>query len=221
MKNLYNALQLKQLYQLKNMGYYYTSAKPFSGEEQNPLELPNNLVELQEQADNCHLCVLSKSRNRVVFGEGNPHADIMFIGDVPITLEDKEGRPFLGRGGEMLTLMIEKVLGLLREEVYVTNFIKCHTLHGQVPKEVEIQTCRAYVMKEIELVNPKIVVTLGELPYEYLYGDKQALKNIRGSVLSCETYTLIPTYHPNFLLKNPSLKREVFRDLKKIKSLLL
>ncbi len=221
MKNLYNALQLKQLYQLKNLGYRYTSAKPFSDEELNPLELPDTLDELKKQAQNCHLCSLSKGRSRVVFGEGNPNADIMFIGDTPMEIEESEGRPFLGRGGEMLTLMIEKVLGVLREEVYITNFIKCHTLNNQEPKEVEIQSCNGYILKEIELVNPKIIVTLGELSYWHIYGDKIALKDIRGSLLTYKTHSLIPTYHPNFLLKNPSFKHDVFEDLKKIKATLL
>ena len=221
MKNLHNALQLKQLYQLRNLGYQYTSAKPYSYEEQNPLELPNSIGELKKQADNCHLCSLSKSRNHVVFGEGNLDADIMFIGDVPMEIEDAQGRPFLGRGGEMLTLMIEKVLGLLREDVYITNFIKCHTLNNQEPKEIEIQTCQAYILKEIELVNPKIIVTLGEFSYHHLYGDKISLNEIRGSLLMYKNHKLTPTYHPNFLLKNPSFKQVVFEDLKKIKTILL
>jgi len=221
MKNLYNALQLKQLYQLKNLGYQYTSIKPFSYEEQNPLELPNSIGELKKQADNCHLCSLSKSRNSVVFGEGNPNADIMFVGDIPMKMEDEQGGVFLGRGGEMLTLMIEKVLGLLRKDVYITNFMKCHTLNNQEPKDIEIQSCKAYISKEIELVNPRIIVTLGEIPYQHLYGEEIKFKDIRGSILTYKTHILIPTYHPNFLLKNPSFKQEVFKDLKKIKAILL
>ncbi|HIE45480.1 MAG TPA: hypothetical protein EYP87_04785 [Flavobacteriaceae bacterium] len=107
MKNLHNALLLKQLYQLKELGYKYTSKEPFTEDDKNLLELPNSLSFLKQQAQNCHLCSLSKSRTHVVFGEGNEQADIMFIGDAPLEIEDNESKVFLGRGGEMLTAMIE------------------------------------------------------------------------------------------------------------------
>ncbi len=220
MKNLHNALLLKQLYQLKALGYTYTNTQPFSYEEQNTLKLPNSLVALKQQAINCHLCALSKSRNKVVFGEGNEQALVMFIGDTPIDLEDSMGQPFLGRGGEMLTAMIEKVLRLSRQEVYITNLLKCHPLATQEADESQIHTCKAYLFKEIELIKPKIIVTLGEKAYHYLTNDKSNLKEIRGTLINKENHTIIPTYHPNFLLKNPSLKREVFMDLQKVKSLL-
>ena len=216
MKNLYNALQLKQLYQLKNMGYCYTSAKPFSHKEQNPLELPNSLEELKKQAKNCHLCSLSKSCKQALFGEGDPNADIMFVGDIPMELEDNEGGVFLGHGGEMLTLMIERVLGLSRQDVYLTNLIKCHPAHAQKVEETQFHTCKAYLFKEIELVKPKVIVTLGELALHYISGDKGIFSELRGNVISNENYKILPTYHPNFLLKNPSYKREVFEDLKRV-----
>ncbi|MCK5854671.1 MAG: uracil-DNA glycosylase [Sulfurovaceae bacterium] len=217
MKNLHNALQLKQLYQLKNLGYRYTSAQPFSYEEQNPLELPNTIEELKKQAQNCHLCSLSKSCKQALFGEGNPQADIMFVGDIPMEIEDNEGGIFLGRGGEMLTLMIEKVLGLSRQKVYLTNLIKCHPAHSQKVEETQFHTCKAYLFKEIALVKPKIIVTLGELAYHYISGNKSVFSEVRGTVILNKNYTIIPTCHPNFLLKNPSFKRDVFEDLKKVK----
>ena len=220
MKNLHNALLLKQLYQLKELGYQYTDAKPFSCADQNPLELPNSLNRLKLQAENCHLCSLSKGRTKVVFGEGNENAQVMFVGDLPLAMEDNAGQPFLGRGGEMLTAMIEKVLGLSRSKVYVTNLLKCHPLNTQEVEETQVHTCKAYLFKEIELVQPNIVVTLGEKAYHYLTNDLTALKEVRGTITHNDSYTLIPTYHPNFLLKNPSLKKEVFMDLQKIKELL-
>ena len=216
MKNLHNALLLKQLYQLKNLGYNYTDEKPYSHEKKNLLELPNSLQALKQQAQNCHLCSLSKGRNHVVFGEGNPQADIMFIGDVPLEIEDNAGAIFLGRGGEMLTAMIEKVLNLSREQVYITNLLKCHPLLSKEVHESEFHTCKAYLFKEIELVKPKVIVTLGERAYQYLTNDFTALKEVRGTVIQQEGYSVVPTYHPNFLLKNPSFKREVFLDLKRV-----
>ena len=220
MKNLHNALLLKQLYQLKELGYNYTDTKPFSFEEQNSLELPNSLTELKKQAQNCHLCSLSKSRNRVVFGEGNKNADVMFVGGLPIEMENDVGKIFLGRGGEMLTAMIEKVLGLRREDVYITNLLKCHPLNTQELHETPFHTCKAYLFKEIELVKPKIIITLGKEAYHYLTNETSDLKDIRGNLTSHKMFRVMPTYHPNFLLKNPSLKKEVFMDLQKVKGLL-
>ncbi len=216
MKNIYNALLLKQLYQLKNLGYKYTSEKPYSKEDRELLELPNSLQGLKKQAQNCHLCSLSKGRNHVVFGEGNSQADIMFIGDVPLEIEDNAGAIFLGRGGEMLTAMIEKVLNLSREQVYITNLLKCHPLLTKEVHESEFHTCKAYLFKEIELVKPKVIVTFGDRAYQYLTNDLTELKNIRGTVIKKDGYSIIPTYHPNFLLKNPSFKKEVFFDLKRV-----
>ncbi|CAA6808841.1 MAG: Uracil-DNA glycosylase, family 4 [uncultured Sulfurovum sp.] len=220
MKNLHNALLLKHLYQLKELGYKYTSEKVFSENDQNLLKLPNSLIALKQQAFNCHLCSLSKSRNQVVFGEGDENAEVMFIGDVPLEIEDNEGKPFLGRGGEMLTAMIEKVLGLSRENVYISNLLKCHPLASQEVHESEFHTCKAYLFKEIKLVNPKIIITLGEKAYHYLSNDTHSLTEIRGTIIQKEKHIILPTYHPNFLLKNPSFKKEVFKDLQKVKKLL-
>jgi len=220
MKNLHNALLLKQLYQLKDLGYKYTSEEPFKEDDKELLELPNNLGALKQQALNCHLCSLAKSRENVVFGEGNTNATLMFIGDTPLELEDKQGKPFLGRGGEMLTAMIEKVVGISRQEVYLSNLLKCHPLANKEVHESEYHTCKAYLFKEIALVNPKIIVTLGEKAYYYLTNDLSPLSEIRGTVINREKYIILPTYHPSFLLKNPSLKKEVFEDLKKVRGLL-
>ena len=221
MKNLYNALLLKQLYQLKNLGYKYTNEKPYSKEEREILELENSLEALKQQAQKCTLCSLSKSRHHVVFGEGTQKVDLMFIGDVPLEIEDNAGAIFLGRGGKMLTAMIEKVLNLSREEVYLTNLLKCHPPLSQKVDESKFHTCKAYLFKEIELVQPKVIVTLGEKAYHYLTNDTTALKEVRGRVISKEDYTLFPIYHPNFLLKDPSFKQEVFLDLQNVKKLLL
>ena len=220
MKNLHNALLLKQLYQLKELSYKYTSEEPFKKDDTVLLELPNNIEALKQQAINCHLCSLSKSRNNVVFGEGNPNADIMFIGNAPLEIEDNEAKPFLGRGGEMLTAMIEKVISIARQEVYLTNLLKCHPLANKELHESDYHTCKAYLFKEIELVNPKVIVTLGEEAYHYLTNDLSPLKEVRGTIINKDKYIIVPTYHPSFLLKNPSLKKEVFEDLKKVRGLL-
>ena len=219
MKNLKNALLLKQLYQLKQLGYRYTSASIYK-EEEPDLTLPDDLEKLKRQALQCHLCELSKSRTHVVFGEGNTQADIMFIGEGPGATEDSMGRPFVGRSGELLTKMIENVLLIKREETYISNIVKCRPPGNRTPTPTEAHTCQPFLLKQIALIKPKIVVTLGGTAYHYMTGDETGITKIRGTLLQQEGYTLIPTYHPSFLLRNPSAKKEVFEDLKKVKSLM-
>ena len=219
MKNLKNALLLKQLYQLKQLGYKYTSVTPYK-EEEPDLTLPNTLENLKKQASDCHLCTLSKSREKVVFGEGNPHAKLMIVGDAPSSTDDSTGKIFTGRTGELLTKMIENVLMLKREDVYLTNLLKCKALDSQSPSPAHAHSCYPYLLKEIELVKPEIIITMGELAYNYLTDDDTPLEKARGITYTEETYTLIPTYHPSYLLRNPSAKKEVFEDLLKVKGFL-
>ncbi len=216
MKNLKNALLLKQLYQLKQLGYKYTSVTAYKEDEPN-FTLPNTLESLKKQAMECHLCILSKSREKVVFGEGNPKAKLMFVGDAPSSSDDSEGKIFTGRSGELLTKMIEKVLGLSREDVYITNILKCKALDTQTPSSAHTHTCHPYLLKEIALIKPTVIVTFGALAYQYLTNDDSTLEKVHGTLHKKDTYTIIPTYHPNHLLRNPSVKKEVFGDLLKIK----
>jgi DNA polymerase len=217
MKNLHNALLLKQLYQLKQLGYRYTSITPYQ-EEKIDLALPDTLKSLQKQSENCHLCDLSKSRSKVVFGEGNPHADILIIGEGPGATEDSTGKPFVGRSGELLSKMLENVLGLTREEVYITNIVKCRPPNNRVPTPTEAHTCQPYLLKQIELIKPKLILTLGATAYHYLTGDDSGITKVRGTVHTYGDTLLVPTYHPSYLLRNPSAKKEVFSDLLHIKA---
>ncbi len=219
MKNLKNALLLKQLYLMKQLGYNYTSVTAFKEEEPN-LTLPNTLEKLKKQALECHLCELSKSRSHVVFGEGNAEADIMFVGEAPGASEDSSGKPFVGRSGELLTKMIENVLKVPRSDVYISNIVKCRPRDNAEPSPTEAHTCQPYLLKQIELIQPKIIVALGATAYHYLSGDDTAISKIRGSIHKQEGYTLIPTYHPSYLLRNPSAKKDVFEDLKMVKELM-
>ncbi len=219
MKNLKNALLLKQLYQLKQLGYKYTSVTIFK-EDEPDLTLPNTIETLKKQAHECHLCQLSKSRNKVVFGEGSETAIVMIVGDAPSNSDDSSGKVFTGRSGELLTKMIENVLGLKRQEVYISNVLKCRALDTQSPSPAFAHTCHPYLLKQIDLIKPKIIIAFGELAYQYLTGDDSSLTETRGTVYEKEGYKVIPTYHPNYLLRNPSVKKEVFEDLKKVKVLL-
>ena len=219
MKNLRNALLLKQLYQLKQLGYKYTSVTPYKENEQD-LRLPNTLESLKKQAMECHLCELSKSRHKVVFGEGNPQADILFIGEGPGTTEDSSGKPFVGRSGELLTKMIENVLQLNVNDVYFTHAIKCKTLNANIPSTSEFNSCKSYLFSQIEFVKPKVIVTLGEDSYYKVTDESDNFEGVRGHVIDFKKYKLIPIYHPAFLLRNPELKKITLNDLKTIKSCL-
>jgi len=219
MKNLKNALLLRQLYQLKHLGYRYTSVSAYK-EEEPDLTLPNTLETLEKQAQECHLCMLSKHRKKVVFGEGASTADLMIVGDTPSSVDDTLGKVFSDRSGEVLTKMIENVLGLTRKEVYITNILKCKALDSQTPSHTYAQTCKPYLLKQIELVQPKVILVFGELPYYYLSDDESPMTSIHGIAHKKDNYTILPTYHPSYLLRNPSIKKEIFEDLKKVKELL-
>ncbi len=219
MKNLKNALLLKQLYQLKQLGYRYTSQTPFKDEEPD-LTLPNTLDKLEKQAKECHLCDLSKSRTHVVFGEGNPQARLMFVGEAPGATEDSMGKPFVGRSGELLTKMIENVLHLRREDVYITNIVKCRPPNNRVPTPTEAHTCQPYLLKQIELIKPDLIVALGATAYHYLTGDDSPVSKVRGTMQTHKGIMILPTYHPSYLLRNPSAKKEVYLDLLKVEKYL-
>jgi len=219
MKNLKNALLLKQLYQLKQLGYKYTSVNIFK-EEEPDLTLPNTLDTLEKQARECHLCELSKGRHKVVFGEGSLTARLMLVGDAPSASDDSSGKVFTGRSGDLLTKMLENVLGLARNDVYLTNVLKCKALDTQSPSPTFAHTCHPYLLKQIELISPKIIIAFGELAYQYLTNDDSPMDTVHGTIVEKENYIVIPTYHPNYLLRNPSAKKEVFEDLKKVKVLL-
>ena len=215
MKNLHNALQLKQLHLLRQMGYRYTDIQP-SDLEPDPTQLPDDMESLRKMVEQCHLCDLSKSRHKVVFGEGDPHARLMFVGEGPGATEDSTGRPFVGRAGELLTRMIENVLHLHREQVYIANTVKCRPPGNRVPTPTEAFTCRPYLLKQIELIRPKIIMTLGATAYRYLTNDETPISRVRGHIIRTSDYLLIPTFHPSYLLRNPSAKKAAWEDLLKV-----
>ena len=214
---------LKQLYALRAFGVEYVD-EPRSiekGEVMQKSDLPSSLSALREYVLSCHLCALSKSRKHVVFGEGREDADIMFVGEGPGEMEDNTGHPFVGRAGQLLTKIIENVLEIRREEVYIANIVKCRPPANRVPTPEEANLCKPYLLKQIELVNPRIIVALGSTSYKYLTGDMQTpISRVRGEVVDFGGRRLIPTYHPSYLLRNPSAKKEVYKDMLKVKAML-
>ena len=211
---------LKLLYQYRAMGFeYFQEYKPLSLSKQPALS--HNLEELKSSVAHCHLCALSKSRKNVIFGAGNLKARVMFIGDSPSVSEDETGVPFTGKSGELLAKMIENVLLMPKEEVYVTTILKCKTPDNRVPTPEEVACCKPYVMQQIQTIRPKIIVALGSTSFHHLTGEYDTpIDKIRGTVLNFGEAKLIPTFHPNFLLRNPSAKKEVFADMLKIRSML-
>ena len=214
MKNL---LKLKHLYKLKEAGVEYFEG--FSSEEQK-LQMPSELKELEKICKNCTLCDLSKTRTNVVFGEGNPNAKLMFIGEGPGEMEDKTGRPFVGRAGKLLTKIIENVLELERDDVYIANIVKCRPPNNRVPTIEEAQTCKPYLLKQIEIIDPEILVCLGKTAFMYLLDTDVPISKVRGQIFEYKGKKVIPTYHPSYLLRNPSAKKEAYKDFLLIKSML-
>lgn len=216
MKNLKNALLLKHLYQLKDLGYRYTSLTPYVASEPN-LKLFEGVEAIKIQAHDCQLCKLSQTRKRVIFGDGNSQADIMFVGDFPSNSDEIVGRVFTSKVGDLLTKMIQSVLMIEKDKIYLTNILKCRPIDTTNPSATYAHTCMPYLLKQLEFIKPKIVVAFGEMTYHYLTGENKKIEEIRGNRYRQNDYIIIPTHHPRDILKNPSLKREIFEDLKLIR----
>jgi len=212
---------LRQLYQQRFFGYsYFDDIKPTKNISQTALTL-HSLDELKREVFSCHLCELVKTKKNYVFGEGNENASLMFVGEAPGAYEDELGKPFVGRAGELLTRIINNVLELDRSEVYIANIVKCRPSNNATPSYEIATTCREYLFNQIEFIKPKIIVALGATAYKYLTNDLDAkITHIRGSVIEWGNIKLIPTYHPSYLLRNPSKKKEAMVDLKFIKEFL-
>ena len=214
-----NLLKLKYLKNLKSLGFSYTAALE-DFDAPCDMALPNDLVKLKTITLSCHLCDLAKTRKNVVFGEGNQNAKLMFIGEGPGESEDGSGRPFVGKAGELLTAMIEKAVGVPRESVYIANIVKCRPPENRTPTHTEVAACKNYLLKQIELINPDVIVCLGATALNSLLNGEFAITKVRGMRYSFGNKTVIPTYHPSYLLRNPSAKKEAYEDMLLIKSLL-
>ena len=218
MHRLFTALQLKKLLIQKALGDSYIEA--ITPLQEKSIDLPNSLDALKQICTNCHLCELSKSRQRVVFGKGNPNSNIVFIGEAPGATEDSLGEPFVGRAGELLTKMIERVLERPRSSVYISNIVKCRPPNNRTPTPKEALSCRPYILQELEILQPKLIVALGATAFRYLTNDNTPISKARGHFFAYNGSKVLPTYHPSYLLRNPSAKREAYNDMLKIKKYL-
>ncbi len=198
---------------------YVAKSEPvFISEPTFEFENINTLDELYEEIHTCQRCPLGKTRTKFVFGKGNPNADLMLIGEAPGADEDKTGEPFVGRAGKLLTDIL-KAINFSRDEVYIANILKCRPPNNRDPLPSERETCMPYLMKQIELIKPKIILCLGRIAATTLLGTKLSLTKMRGEVYDFRGIKLMVTYHPAALLRNPQWKRPVWEDVQKLRKL--
>lgn len=171
-------------------------------------------VALDECVTGCTLCDLHKSRTQTVFGVGNRHADWLFIGEAPGAEEDRQGEPFVGRAGQLLNNVL-RAIGLSREKVYIANILKCRPPGNRDPRPEESQTCRPYLRRQIELLNPKVIIALGRIAAQNLLQTETPIGKMRGREYAYENtgIPVVVTYHPAYLLRSPREKRKVWQDL--------
>ena len=173
------------------------------------------LTEVRRELGECKRCKLHLTRRHIVFGEGSEKAQLVFIGEGPGEDEDRQGRPFVGKAGQLLTRIINAI-GLRREEVYISNIIKCRPPHNRNPQQDEIATCEPFLYKQLEIIQPKIICALGTFAAQTLLKTDEKISHLRGRFFLCRGIKMMPTYHPAFLLRNPHKKREVWEDIKKV-----
>jgi len=186
--------------------------------QENPAAAPaapaaEELEQIQRQMGNCTRCALHEKRHRIVFGEGPAPARIMFIGEGPGAEEDRQGRPFVGPAGRLLDLMLAAV-GLRRQEVYITNIVKCRPPGNREPRPEEAAACRRFLEAQVQAVDPEIICTLGRPATQSLLETKAPISTLRGNWHRFMERPLLPTFHPAYLLRTPERKREAYQDLK-------
>jgi DNA polymerase len=198
------------------------SAPP--GERPQIRELPDQLVEpaikaatslpeLREVLGDCRRCKLCDGRTNIVFGTGNPQAELMFVGEAPGANEDEQGIPFIGQAGNLLTNIITNGMGLARDDVYIANIIKCRPPGNRDPEPDEIVACEPFLHRQIGIIRPRVIVTLGKFATQALLRERTPISKLRGSWLDYQGVPVMPTFHPAYLLHNPSAKGIVWSDI--------
>lgn len=200
------------------------SAAPSTPPAEKPEKLPaspgqefsgGDLDSLRQCLQNCRACQLSRERTRVVFGEGDPHARLMFVGEAPGFEEDQQGRPFVGKAGQLLNKMIT-AMQFSREEVYITNIVKCRPKNNRDPMPDEVRMCIGNLSKQIELIQPEVIVALGAVAAKVLLQTDSGISKLRGKWCSYENIPVMPTFHPAFLLRQEEAKKEAWKDLQAV-----
>jgi uracil-DNA glycosylase len=179
----------------------------------------DSLPKTREDLGECTRCRLHSTRHKIVFGDGNPKAELVFVGEGPGADEDAQGLPFVGRAGKLLTQMIE-AMGLQRKDVYICNVVKCRPPENRQPEEDEVSTCSPFLFRQIDVIAPKVIVCLGAVAAKTLLKTNRGISQFRGEWLEFRGRKLLATYHPAYLLRNPAAKSEVWKDLQKVMTVL-
>jgi uracil-DNA glycosylase family 4 len=179
----------------------------------------DSLLKTREDLGECTRCKLHSTRHKIVFGDGNPKAELVFVGEGPGADEDAQGLPFVGRAGKLLTQMIE-AMGLQRKDVYICNVVKCRPPENRQPEEDEVRTCSPFLLRQIDVIAPKVIVCLGAVAAKTLLQTNRGISQFRGEWLEFRGRKLLATYHPAYLLRNPPAKSEVWKDLQKVMAVL-
>lgn len=182
---------------------------------QYPILNTSDLESLKKEVLNCKRCDLHKTRTNVVFGSGNPKAELMFVGEAPGEDEDLQGLPFVGRAGQLLTKIIE-AMGLKRSDVYIANILKCRPPNNRMPLPTEILECEDNVKRQVDFIKPKVICTLGKFASQTLLRTQVPISALRGKFQTFNGIKVMPTFHPAYLLRNPADKKLVWQDMKKI-----
>ena len=208
---------------LKDLGYSDVYVRP----RRDPLspalspvpverEQPPELEGLRAAVESCTRCRLAQGRQKTVFGSGNPNADLMLIGEAPGAEEDKQGLPFVGAAGDLLTKIIQ-AMELRREDVYIANVLKCRPPGNRDPQPDEVAACRGYLEKQIDLVQPRVIAVLGRIAAQTLLGNESPIGQMRGQWYRIRGIPAMVTYHPAALLRNPGLKRPTWEDMQQVR----
>ena len=173
------------------------------------------LLQIRDDLGECTRCKLHSTRHTIVFGDGNPKAQLVFVGEGPGADEDAQGLPFVGRAGKLLTQMIE-AMGLERRDVYICNVVKCRPPGNRQPEPDEVAACSPFLFRQLDSVKPKVIVCLGATAFQTLLQTNRSISHYRGQWLDYRGYKMLPTYHPAYLLRNPAAKADVWKDLQKV-----
>ena len=171
---------------------------------------------MREELGDCTRCKLHKGRKTLVFGEGNPNAALVFVGEGPGQEEDEQGRPFVGAAGQLLTDIIVKGMKLNREDVYICNIVKCRPPDNRNPEPDEILACEPFLIKQLRAIKPKIIIGLGSVAVKTLLKTKESITSLRGKWRAYQGIPLMPTFHPAYLLRKPADKKLVWDDIQKV-----
>jgi uracil-DNA glycosylase len=198
------------------------AVKPIAKVQEEPETLKpaaavaGGLSAVRDELGDCTRCKLCKGRKNIVFGEGDPDAVLVFVGEGPGQEEDQQGRPFVGAAGQLLTDIIVKGMKLKREDVYICNIVKCRPPGNRNPEPDEVEACEPFLIKQLQAIKPKMIVALGNVAVKTLLKTKEGITKLRGTWKTYQGIPLMPTFHPAYLLRNPSDKKLVWEDIKKV-----